>query len=66
VDEATVMQSIIDEREVEIKKIHKGIVQVQDMFVDLSRIVKEQQVGHLLIYGCYSISTSETPFIRLK
>ena len=43
VDEATVMQELIDERAEEISKVHKNIVQVNEMFVDLSRIVKEQQ-----------------------
>lgn len=44
VDEATVMQELIDERAVEIQKVSKGIMQVNEMFADLSRIVKEQQV----------------------
>mmetsp|Transcript_24812 Transcript_24812/g.41338 ORF Transcript_24812/g.41338 Transcript_24812/m.41338 type:complete len:193 (+) Transcript_24812:301-879(+) len=43
VDEETVMQQIIDERDVEIKKINAGIHQVHDMFVDLARLVKEQE-----------------------
>ena len=43
VDEATIMQEIIEERAVEIEKMNKGIIEVNDMFVDLSRIVKEQQ-----------------------
>ena len=49
-DEATVMQSIIDERSVEIEKVHRGIVQVQEMFLDLSKLVKEQQVEIDLIF----------------
>ncbi|KAJ1430940.1 hypothetical protein B484DRAFT_430424 [Ochromonadaceae sp. CCMP2298] len=44
VDEDTVMQEIIDERDVEIKKINAGIVQVNEMFADLARLVKEQEV----------------------
>jgi hypothetical protein len=43
VDEATVMAEIIEERAIEIEKMNKGIVEVNDMFIDLSRIVKEQQ-----------------------
>lgn len=46
VDEATVMQEIIEERNHEISKMHKGIVEINEMFVDLSRIVGEQ--GHLI------------------
>jgi len=42
VDEASVMQEIIDERNEEIAKLHKGIVEINEMFVDLSRIVGEQ------------------------
>jgi syntaxin 7 len=44
VDEATVMQEIIDERTIEINKVNKGLIEVQEMFADLSRIVKEQQI----------------------
>ena len=43
VDEATIMQEIIDERAVEIEKMHKGIVEVNEMFRDLSKFVKGQQ-----------------------
>ena len=76
-DEATVMQELIDERSVEIQKVtsnhaysavnyfeaalskvihlllprpcftlqvHKGIVEINEMFADLSKIVKAQQV----------------------
>ncbi len=43
VDEATVMAEIIEERAVEIQKIHKGIVEVNEMFADLSKFVKGQQ-----------------------
>ena len=38
------MQEIIDERAVEIDKVNKGIVELNNMFLDLSVIVKEQQV----------------------
>jgi len=44
VDEATVMQEIIEERTIEINKVNKGLIEVQEMFADLSRIVKEQQI----------------------
>ena len=43
VDEATIMQDIIDERAVEIQKMHKGIIEVNEMFTDLSHFVKGQQ-----------------------
>lgn len=43
VDEATVLQEIIEERAVEIQKMHKGIVEVNEMFKDLANIVKGQQ-----------------------
>eukprot|EP01036_Dinobryon_divergens_P024679 gene24679-33150_t len=38
VDEVTVMQEIIEER-----GIHKGLSEIKEMFVDLSRLVKEQE-----------------------
>lgn len=44
IDESTVMQEIIEDRSVEIEKIHKGLVEINEMFTDLSRIVKEQEV----------------------
>lgn len=43
------MQAIIDERAVEIEKVHKGIVEINEMFVDLSRIVQEQQVCQIVV-----------------
>lgn len=43
IDETTVMQEIIDERSREIEKIHVGIVELNEMFKDLSRLVKEQE-----------------------
>ena len=43
VDEATIMQEIVNERNEEITKVHKGIVEINEMFVDLSKIVKHQQ-----------------------
>lgn len=44
IDEATIMQEIIDERSEEITKVNKGLLEVNEMFIDLSRIVQEQQV----------------------
>lgn len=44
VDEATVMQEIIDERHTEIKKVHKGLVELNEVFVEISKLVKEQEV----------------------
>ena len=43
VDEATIMQEIVNERNEEITKVHKGLVEINEMFVDLSKIVKHQQ-----------------------
>ena len=43
VTEETIMESIIEERSIEIEKINKGIIQVNEMFLDLSSIVKQQQ-----------------------
>ena len=42
IDQATVMQELIDERALEIEKMHKGIVEVNEMFVDLGKIVQLQ------------------------
>ena len=44
VDEATIMQGIINERSEEIDKVAKGLLQVNEMFADLSKIVQKQQV----------------------
>ena len=43
IDEATIMQEIVNERNEEITKVHKGLVEINEMFVDLSKIVKHQQ-----------------------
>lgn len=40
-----VMQELIDERAEAIDEVYKSLVEVNEMFSDLSRIVKEQQVG---------------------
>jgi hypothetical protein len=42
VDEGTIMQDIINERNEEIEAMHKGLVEVNAMFVDLGLLVKEQ------------------------
>jgi syntaxin 7 len=42
VNEAEVLSEIVQERNQEIGKLHKGIVEINEMFVDLSRIVGEQ------------------------
>eukprot|EP00599_Poterioochromonas_sp_BG-1_P002145 CAMPEP_0173142964 /NCGR_PEP_ID=MMETSP1105-20130129/6397_1 /TAXON_ID=2985 /ORGANISM="Ochromonas sp., Strain BG-1" /LENGTH=494 /DNA_ID=CAMNT_0014056447 /DNA_START=285 /DNA_END=1769 /DNA_ORIENTATION=- len=60
IDEVTVMQEIIDERSVEIEKIHKGLVEVNNLFVDLSKLVKEQQVEIDTIYGNVDESHQKT------
>lgn len=60
VDEATVMQEIIDERTAEITKVHRGIVEVQEMFRDLSNLVKEQQIEIDKIYDNVDTSHQKT------
>eukprot|EP01035_Chromulina_nebulosa_P017700 gene17700-23290_t len=60
VDEATVLQTIIDERAVEIEKVHKGILQVQEMFIDLSKLVKEQEINIEKIYDNVEESHTKT------
>mmetsp|Transcript_30045 Transcript_30045/g.55798 ORF Transcript_30045/g.55798 Transcript_30045/m.55798 type:complete len:317 (+) Transcript_30045:261-1211(+) len=44
VDEATVQAHIIEERSEAIEQIHKGLVEINDMFTDLSKLIKEQEV----------------------
>ncbi len=52
-DEASVMQELIDERSVAIEEIHKGLVEVNKMFKDLSDIVKDNQVQNSIIFINY-------------
>jgi hypothetical protein len=42
VNESEVLSEIVQERNQEIGKLHRGIVEINEMFVDLSRIVGEQ------------------------
>jgi hypothetical protein len=42
IDEATVQAHIIEERSEAIEQIHKGLVEINDMFTDLSQLIKEQ------------------------
>jgi hypothetical protein len=51
VDESTVMQDILDDRHTEIEKIHQGLTEINEMFTDLSRMVKEQESEIGEIYG---------------
>lgn len=44
VDEATVQAHIIEERAEAIEQIHKGLVEINDMFTDLSKLIKDQEV----------------------
>lgn len=50
VDEAQVMKDIVDERNEEIHKMHKGIVEVNEMFADLAKLVEEQAEDVASIY----------------
>jgi hypothetical protein len=50
VDQATVMQEIIEERSEEITKVKQGLLEVNEMFEDLAHIVKTQQVEIDAIY----------------
>lgn len=72
IDEATIMQEIIDDRSNEIKKVrqscslgmvigivhvsycdcfqvHQGLVEINEMFVEISKLVKEQEVIKFLL-----------------
>jgi hypothetical protein len=51
VDEATIMQEIIDDRSHEIQKVHKGLVELNEVFVEISKLVKEQETGMNTILG---------------
>ena len=50
VDEATLMQELIDERSLEIEQIHKGIVEVRETFMDLGQLVRQQSVDIQAIF----------------
>ena len=50
VDEGTIMQDIINERNEEIEQMHKGLVEVNAMFIDLGMLVKEQGDSIQLIF----------------
>jgi hypothetical protein len=43
IDEATVQAHIIEERSEAIEQIHKGLVEINDMFTDLSKLIREQE-----------------------
>jgi t-SNARE complex subunit (syntaxin) len=43
IDEATVQAHIIEERSEAIEQIHKGLVEINEMFTDLSKMIKEQE-----------------------
>jgi hypothetical protein len=60
IDEATVMQELIEERSEEITKVHKGLLEVNEMFVDLSRIVKSQEIEILNIFDNVEESHAKT------
>lgn len=42
IDEATVQAHIIEERSEAIDQIHKGLVEINEMFTDLSKLIKDQ------------------------
>ncbi len=50
VDEATLMQELIDERVEQIEAMNKGIVEVQEAFTDLNRLVRQQSVDIQAIF----------------
>lgn len=60
VDQATVMQEIIDERHVEILKVNKGLREVNDMFKDLARLVQEQESDIQEIFQNTEMSNART------
>lgn len=60
VDEATVMQEIIDERSVEIEKVYKGLATVHEMFKDLSQLVEQQEEYINTIYQNVEESHTKT------
>lgn len=43
IDEATVQAHIIEERSEAIEQIHKGLVEINEMFTDLSQLIKQQE-----------------------
>ena len=43
IDEATVQAHIIEERSEAIEQIHKGLVEINEMFTDLSKLIKQQE-----------------------
>ena len=43
IDEATVQAHIIEERSEAIEQIHKGLVEINEMFTDLSQMIKQQE-----------------------
>jgi hypothetical protein len=60
VDQATVMQEIIEERSEEISKVKQGLLEVNEMFEDLARIVKNQEVEIDAIYDQAESSHAHT------
>eukprot|EP00602_Paraphysomonas_sp_CaronLab_P000835 CAMPEP_0185029148 /NCGR_PEP_ID=MMETSP1103-20130426/15277_1 /TAXON_ID=36769 /ORGANISM="Paraphysomonas bandaiensis, Strain Caron Lab Isolate" /LENGTH=416 /DNA_ID=CAMNT_0027563787 /DNA_START=185 /DNA_END=1435 /DNA_ORIENTATION=- len=60
VDQATVQGHIIEERAVAIEEIHKGLVEVNEMFNDLSKIIKDQQVDVDTIFANCDESHAKT------
>ena len=55
IDEATVQAHIIEERSEAIEQIHKGLVEINDMFTDLSKLIKEQESEVTVI--CHNAGT---------
>eukprot|EP01039_Chlorochromonas_danica_P006962 gene6962-7702_t len=51
IDEATIMQEIIEDRSTEILKVHKGLVELNEVFVEISKLVKEQETDMNQILG---------------
>jgi hypothetical protein len=55
IDEATIMEEIIEDRSQEINKVHKGLVELNEVFVEISRLVKEQEVQFTCFYILFGI-----------
>ena len=60
VDEATLMQELIDERAQQIEAMNKGIVEVRETFLDLGNMVRQQSVDIQSIFENTEESAEKT------
>lgn len=60
VDESEVMQEIIEDRSKDIIKMNRSIVEVNEMFVDLSRLVQQQQIYIDTVFNNVEVSHTAT------